>query len=194
MITARSHGRNSIMLTLAVFVVFALAGSGALAATELVESDDWAQEAEYAQAAAVAPGADGLVSVSFRSSSIPTPAYCGLIAGSSADVDAFAGSYDAAGVEGITFRMKAENGVAPGSVSILLSTSADPNMAAWVYDDVGVTAAAGEWATYAVPLERTAGWSKPGCFRPDGDWADDIANVQMLTVRISKGNFRSAET
>ena len=158
-----------------------VAAQGATAATTGVKAYNVIQTT---QGDTTVGASDGKVTIAFGGQSADNPpSYytCNLLVDGSTANAAFVGNYTS--VAGISFRIKSDTGLTPGGLVLILTGATGRN---WYYRDAVVSPNRGVWVVNNVALTRAAGWDRNdnGDVDKDAMWAQDMANVQSLTVSI----------
>jgi len=77
-----------------------------------------------------------------------------------ADSPAFDGSYSGAGILGMCFRVRSDDGIVPVTYDLRLGvTDSQGDSTLWYYDEIKF-GGAGQWVTNTVCFDRRAGWTK----------------------------------
>ena len=185
--------------TRAVWVVVSamlvVGGVRGYAVEELVESEVWAPREitnldTSPGVGSIQSEAYGAVTVNFVDrSGFPQEGSCLLAVGGSPEASEFAGNYTAAGIEGISFRIKSSIGQIPDhQTRVLLWGNSNPYSVMWSGPSVVVSESPGEWAQYSISLDREEGGWATGTPEKYVDWEDDLTHVYMVGIKLVPGS------
>jgi hypothetical protein len=133
-----------------------------------------------------APGSKVLVFEEIPSSVIPPDREVILNASNSG----FSGSYSGAGILGMCFRVRSDDGIIPGTYDLRLGvTDSLGRGGQWIYENIRFEGA-GMWATNTVCFDRRVGWNMnlKGWSEQEVDalWADTLNNVVGVSLTLQQ--------
>lgn len=171
-------------------VVGSMVAGACFGVGELQEPATWTPN-EESGVRAIETETYGLVSVEFRDrTGFPENAVAVLAAGGDAEASVFAGNYLAAGIEGVSFKLRNSEGFLPDLKQsyLFIRPQEDAGGMEWRSKNINWGTEPNVWAESAVSLNKTLGQWETDAPAELVNWSDDLQHVYAIGLRIAAGN------